>query len=122
MRTGYEKHTLSNAAIWYGLTTSCISISKLNNMGHVQLCHLSFHFNLFATVCNVKLKIYTCNCHFLQALTPPQVMIINMKVIITICFSKDTYSILWTFQFLLLIYVLLILSTMFVSLFSSCSQ
>ena len=66
-------------AIWYGLTKSCISISKLNSMGHVQLCHLSFHFNFFATVCNVKLKIYTCNCHFLQALTPPQVMIINMK-------------------------------------------
>lgn len=67
MRTGYEKHTLSNAAIWYGLTTSCIRISNLNNKGHVQLCHLSCHFFLFATAMYCKkrkVKIYTCNCHF----------------------------------------------------------
>lgn len=122
MRTGYEKHTLSNAAIWYGLTTSCISISKLKQYGTRPALSSFFPFLISLQLfCNVKRKLYTCNCHFLQALTPPQVMIYKYEKI-TICFSKDTYSFLWTSQFLLLIYAFLILSKMLVSLFSSCSQ
>lgn len=80
MRTGYEKHTLSIAAIWYGLTTSCIRISNLNNKGHVQLCHLSIFLFATAMYCKKKkekkkLKSTHVIVIFLQALTPPQVMI-----------------------------------------------
>lgn len=42
-------------------------------MGNVQLCHLSFHFNLFAIDCNVRIKYTRVIVIFYRPLLPPQV-------------------------------------------------